>query len=154
MRVNVIDPALQDTLYAASPHNAVRLELTKDEGDKYAAAARSLHEWVFSGVMQQDTARSLYVLEQEFEADGRTHTRRGFLARVRLEPLGTGRIFPHEQTLPGPKADRLSLYRATGFNLSPVFGLYPDPGEEVFRRLEPFTLKSPPLVAWTSIVAG
>ena len=33
----------------------------------------------------------------------------------------------------GPKADRLKLYRATGFNLSPVFGLYPDAEGEVVR---------------------
>ena len=56
----------------------------------------------------------------------RRYTRKGFLARVRLEPFGQGKIFPHEQTLAGPKADRLALFQATGFNLSPIFGLYPD----------------------------
>ena len=64
---------------------------------------------------------------------GKTHTRKGFLARVRLEPFGRGKIYPHEQTLAGPKADRLALYQATGFNLSPIFGLYPDPGGDVQR---------------------
>ncbi len=150
---DVIDTALQQTLYNASPYNAIRLELTKDEpGDatadeKYARAARSLREWVNEGVLQQDTARGLYVYEQEFEAEGKTYTRRGFFARVRLEPFGTGRIFPHEQTLAGPKADRLKLYTATGFNLSPVFGLYPDDGGEVMAKLDAFTLRNPPLVA-------
>ncbi len=47
----------------------------------------------------------------------------------------------------GPKEDRLKLYRATGFNLSPVFSFYPDPAGEVTKILDPFTLKSPPLVA-------
>ena len=47
----------------------------------------------------------------------------------------------------GPKADRLKLYRATGFNLSPVFSFYPDPDNAVARVLDPFTLKAPPLVA-------
>jgi uncharacterized protein (DUF1015 family) len=150
---DVIDPALQQKLYAASPHNAIRLELTKDEpGDtetenKYTRAARTLKDWLAENVLRQDTARGLYVYEQEFEAEGKTYTRRGFFARVRLEPFGTGRIYPHEQTLSGPKEDRLRLYRATGFNLSPVFGLYPDPQEEVYRLLEPFTLKNPPVVA-------
>src|SRR5438067_2878589 len=150
---DVIDPALQQRLYDASPYNAIRLELTKDEpGDteaenKYARAARSLRDWVAEGVLRQDTARALYVYEQEFEAEGKTYTRRGFFARVRLEPFGTGRVFPHEQTMSGPKEDRLKLYRATGFNLSPVFSLYPDPDGEVFRQLEPFTLRNPPLVA-------
>ncbi len=89
----------------------------------------------------------LYVYEQTFEVEGKKHTRRGFLARVRLEPFGTGRIFPHEQTLAGPKADRLALYHATGFNLSPVFGLYPDTGHEVERALEKGLRGSTPLVA-------
>jgi uncharacterized protein (DUF1015 family) len=150
---DVIDPALQQRLYDLSPYNAIRLELTKDEpGDtetenKYTRAARTLKEWVGENMLRQDTARGLYVYEQEFEAEGKTYVRRGFFARVRLEPFGTGRIFPHEQTMSGPKEDRLKLYRATGFNLSPVFGLYPDADGEVFRKLEPFTLKSPPLVA-------
>ncbi|MDB5312570.1 MAG: hypothetical protein JWO38_6772 [Gemmataceae bacterium] len=150
---DVIDSTLQQKLYDLSPHNAIRLELTKDApGDdetenKYARAARTLKSWVADDALRQDTARALYVYEQEFEAEGKVYTRRGFFARVRLEPFGTGRIYPHEQTLSGPKEDRLKLYRATGFNLSPVFGLYPDEEGEVFRLLEPFTLKSPPLVA-------
>ena len=150
---DVIDPALQQTLYAASPYNAVRLELTQEQaGDteadnKYTRAARTLKEWTFDNVLKQDTARGLYVYEQEFTAEGRTYTRRGFLARVRLEPFGTGRIFPHEQTLSGPKADRLRLYQATGFNISPVFGLYPDDAGEVFAAVEPLVRTAPPLVA-------
>lgn len=150
---DVIDKTLQQELYDRSEHNAIRLELTKDEpGDteadnKYTRAARTIKDWVTTEVLRQDTARSLYVYEQEFEAEGKTWTRRGFFARVRLEPFGTGRIFPHEQTLAGPKADRLKLYRATGFNLSPVFGLYPDPENAVAQLLEPFTRNQPPLVA-------
>ena len=65
--------------------------------------------------------------------DGEKHIAKGFLARVRLEPIGKGKIYPHEQTLAGPKADRLALYKATGFNLSPVFGLYPDSESHVQR---------------------
>jgi uncharacterized protein (DUF1015 family) len=150
---DVIDPALQQRLYDASPYNAIRLELTQEQpGDtgaenKYTRAARTLKEWTLADVLKQDTARSLYVYEQEFEAEGRTFTRRGFLARVRLEPFGTGRIYPHEQTLSGPKADRLKLYQATGFNISPVFGLYPDDAGEVAAVLEPLVRSAPPLVA-------
>lgn len=150
---DVVDAALQKQLYDASPYNAIRVELTKDEpGDtdsenKYSRAGQTLRDWIAANVLRQDTSRSLYVYEQEFEAEGTTYTRRGFFARVRLEPFGTGRIFPHEQTMSGPKEDRLKLYRATGFQISPVFGLYPDAEGEVFRQLEPFTRKAPPLVA-------
>jgi len=147
---DVIDPALQQRLYDQSPFNAIRLELAKDEPaageveDKYTRAARTLKSWIAEDALRQDTARALYVYEQEFEAEGTTYTRRGFFARVRLEPFETGSIYAHEQTMSGPKEDRLKLYRATGFNLSPVFGLYPDPEGAVFRLLEPFTRKSPP----------
>src|SRR5579864_2934473 len=129
---DVIGPELQDRLYAASPHNVVRLELNRDEpGDdaeqnRYTRAARFLKEWLRDGVLRADSHPALYLVYQTFEVDGCTYTRKGFLARVRLEPFGRGQIFPHEQTLTGPKADRLSLYKATRFNLSPVFGLYPD----------------------------
>ena len=128
---DVVDAALQQKLYDSSPYNAIRIELTRDEpGDtgainKYTQAHRTLAGWIAEDAIQQDTARSVYVYEQEFTVEGQTFTRRGFMARVRLEPFGTGRIFPHEQTLSGPKADRLKLYQATGFNISPIFGLYP-----------------------------
>jgi uncharacterized protein (DUF1015 family) len=150
---DVVAPELQQKLYDASPFNAIRLELTKDEpGDdesqnRYTRAAGTLRDWLAGHVLRQDTARSLYIYEQEFEAEGNTYTRRGFFARVRLEPFGTGKIYPHEQTMSGPKEDRLKLYRATGFNLSPIFGLYPDAAGEVAAVLDPFTRKGPPLVA-------
>ncbi len=150
---DVVDAGLQQKLYDASPYNAIRVELTQDapgdddQNNKYSRAARTLKDWTGSEILKQDTARSLYVYEQEFTVEGQTRTRRGFLARVRLEPFGTGRIFPHEQTLAGPKADRLKLYQATGFNISPVFGLYPDAGEEVFAKLEPLIRNAPPLTA-------
>ena len=66
---------------------------------------------------------------------------------MRLQPFGKGQIYAHEQTMSGPKEDRLKLYRATGFNLSPVFSFYPDAEGAVARVLDPFTLKGPPLVA-------
>jgi uncharacterized protein (DUF1015 family) len=150
---DVIDPPLQRRLYDASPYNAIRVELTKDEpGDsetvnKYTRAASTLKGWLDDGAVRQDTSRNLYVYEQTFAVEGQTHTRRGFLARVRLEPFGTGRIFPHEQTLSGPKADRLKLYHATNFNVSPVFGLYPDEAGEVYAKLEAVTRKQPPVEA-------
>ena len=139
---DVIDAALQDRLYAASPFNIIRLELNRPEpGDdeavsRYERAASFLRDWRRSGVLRQDEHPALYVYHQTFQVEGRSHTRKGFVARVRLEPFGQGRIYPHEQTLSGPKADRLRLFNATQFNLSPVFGLYPDPINEVLAAAE------------------
>ena len=57
------------------------------------------------------------------------------MGRCRLEPFGSGHVYPHEQTMPGPKLDRLRLTRATRANLSPIFGLYPDDANEVMAVL-------------------
>jgi uncharacterized protein (DUF1015 family) len=150
---DVIDPALQKALHNRSPHNAIRLELSRDEpGDsptrnRYTRAGQALSGWQTDHILQQDTLRTLYVVEQEFTVEGVTHKRRGFMARVRLEPFGTGRIFPHEETMSGPKEDRLRLMRATGMNLSPVFSLYPDEANDVFGRIEGQLLRTLPLEA-------
>jgi uncharacterized protein (DUF1015 family) len=150
---DVIDAALQERLYQSSPYNVIRLELNREQpGDdpsenRYSRAARFLDDWLRHGVLRQDDHAALYVYHQTYEVDGETHTRKGFLARVRLEAFGSGKIFPHEQTLSGPKADRLALYRATGYNLSPVFGLYPDTTEEVDRVIETGLRDRTPLLA-------
>ena len=148
---DVVDAGLQQQLYDSSAYNVIRLELTRDDPestvDKYSTAARTLHGWLNDDIVKQDTTRMIYVLEQEFEIEGTTFVRRGFLARVRLEPLGTGTIFAHEQTMAGPKADRLKLFQATGFNLSPVFGIYPDEAGSLFARIEPLIRNAPPITA-------
>jgi len=139
---DVIDASLQDRLYQASPYNIIRLELNREEsGDndtqnRYTRAARFLKDWTRDGILRQDDHPTLYVYHQTFEVEGQTHTRKGFLARVRLEAFGQGKIYPHEQTLSGPKADRLALFNATKYNLSPIFGLYPDQTNEVLRAAE------------------
>jgi uncharacterized protein (DUF1015 family) len=150
---DVIESALQQRLYGRSPFNVIRLILNKEEpGDnetenRYTRAARFLRDWQRDDVLVQDSARSLYVYHQDFTIDGRRYTRRGFLARVRLEPFGTGRIYPHEETMAGPKADRLKLFQATAMNLSPVFGLYPDPKGEVQAQLDAAVRRALPLEA-------
>jgi uncharacterized protein (DUF1015 family) len=150
---DVIDPHLQQKLYDRSPYNVIRLDLNReeptdtDEYNRYTRAAGLLRDWIQGGILQQDTARGLYVYHQEYEVEGRRHVRNGFLARVRLEPFGAGLIYPHEETMPGPKADRLKLMRATGMNLSPVFGLYPDSAGEVQGLLDEAVRRSLPLEA-------
>src|SRR5262245_14111102 len=150
---DVISPALQQALYDNSPRHVIRRILEResptdsDSDNRYTRSAATLRQWLADDVLLQDSARSLYVYHQDFEAEGRRYTRKGFLARVKLEPFGTGRIYPHEETLAGPKADRLKLFRATGMNLSPVFGLYPDAQDAVMQELERAVGRSLPLEA-------
>src|SRR5262245_17606912 len=105
---DVIDADLQQKLNERSPYNVIRLILDKEKStdsesdNRYTRAARCLRDWQHEGIVQQDSARSLYVYHQEFEVEGQRFTRRGFLARVRLEKFGQGKIYPHEETMPGP----------------------------------------------------
>ena len=150
---DVIDAGLQQQLYDRSPYNVVRLILNKEtpqdsEADnRYTRSARLLRDWERENILLQDSARCLYVYHQEFEVEGRRYTRKGVMARVRLEKFGVGRIYPHEETLSGPKADRLKLFRATNMNLSQIFGLFPDENDEVMSRLEASVGRALPLQA-------
>ena len=69
----------------------------------YARAARFLKDWLREGILREEDHPAFYVYHQTFDVDGKRHTRKGFLARVRLEPIGKGKIYPHEQTLAGPE---------------------------------------------------
>jgi len=132
-----ITPQEQDELYRTHPHNVVRLILGKEHPgdgpghDKYARAASLLEKWQQGGILVRDPTPMIYCYHQEFEIEGKAFLRRGFLARVGLEEFGAGQIFPHEETMPGPKEDRLKLMRATRTNTEPIFGLFPDPAGEI-----------------------
>ena len=133
---DVIDPALHDQLDQRHAANVVRLILSREEpaddaaNNRYTRAARRLKNWQREGILFTEPDPAVYAYHQKFTHSGQEYTRRGFMARVRLEPFGSGTIYPHEQTHAGPKADRLRLIRSCRANLSQIFGLYPDPENE------------------------
>jgi len=137
---DVIDPAQRAALQERSRHNVVAVDLPEDPegGDPYAHARAVLDAWRAEGAVVQDERPALWALRQDYTGpDGRALTRQGFLARVRVEDYGPGRIRPHERTHPGPKEDRLRLTRATEANLSPIFSLYSDPEQAAWAALAP-----------------
>ena len=131
---DVIGDEERRMLLARDPRNVVRLDFPApepsdpDPDERYRRAAHLLGAWRGDGAIRQDPHPALYAYEQEFRAPGgaATLTRRGFFARVGLEPFGAG-IRPHERTLPGPREDRYRLLRATNVNTSPVVAMYEDP---------------------------
>jgi uncharacterized protein (DUF1015 family) len=140
---HVIDADQRVALVRRSPYNVVKIDLPEGE-DPYEQAAKDLAAWRADGAVVQDEEPALWVLEQDYTGpDGRSRTRRGFLARVRVEEYGPGRIRPHERTHPGPKEDRLRLTRATKANLSPIFSLFSDPANAAWHALEPATAAAP-----------
>jgi uncharacterized protein (DUF1015 family) len=150
---DVIGPDLQSQLYKAHPANVIRLILNRDEpGDdaannRYSRAAKFLKNWLSEGVLSAEPEPAVYVYHQHFRYARREYTRKGFMARCRLERFGEGRIYPHEETMSGPKQDRLLLTRACKANLSQVFGLYPDPENATGPILEATVAGQAPLEA-------
>jgi uncharacterized protein (DUF1015 family) len=117
--------------FERDPHNAIRLELTRDVADEastdYRDVRATLDAWIAERVLTRDTEPALYPLRQTFAApDGSRLAREGFFALVHLEDYAKRIVRPHERTLAGPKADRLKLLRAAHANLSVVFLLYED----------------------------
>ncbi len=139
---DVISPEEQEALYRRHPRNIVRIDFGKGMdgdvpgADKYSRAAAWYREWLAEGTLVRDSVPALYYYEQEFTIPGKgTFVRKGFLGALTLSRFGEGAVYPHERTHSGPKVDRLTLMRATDAHMSPIFGLFSDPANEVLKSL-------------------
>lgn len=138
---DVLDDAGRAALLAQSPHNIVRIDLPfmppKALGPEevYRDAAATLRQWVEQGVLKRDAGPALYPYTQSYTHDGQRYDRRGVMALVRLSEFGQGHVVPHEKTYAGPIEDRLQLMRHTQTQLSPIFGLFSDPGATLTDRI-------------------
>ncbi|MHB9073624.1 MAG: DUF1015 domain-containing protein [Desulfobaccales bacterium] len=138
---DVIRPAEREAFAALNPYNMVNLILPQAlPGDdllqnRYTRAGALFRQWVQDEVLVRDAAPAYYYWETDFQHAGRTYTRKGLAALVRLEPLSGGGIRPHEQTFSAAKADRLEVIKAAQANFSPIFTIYPDPTGQVVNLL-------------------
>ena len=124
---DVIDPAQQRGLLDRHERNAVRLELNPGP-DPHAAAAETLGAWLGDGTLERRSEPAAYYYRHATASDPDELSVEGVVVRVLLEPWGDG-VRPHEHTMPGPKADRLALLRATRTQLSPILSVYFDRSE-------------------------
>lgn len=139
-----ITPAMAEKYAAESPYNLIPVEKGKSlptdtpADNVYTRAARKLDEWIRAKVIMQDAAPSLYVYFQEYTVPGTSErrVRKGFIAVGRIEDYSAGVVFRHEQTLSGPKADRLELLRHTETHTGQLFMLYSDSAARVDALLD------------------
>ena len=121
---DVIDDAERRALLAASPNNAVRLELPELSYDLVGAL---IDGWLGAGVLTRAATPGVVAWTQTFTLDdGSTHERNVLLTTVGVEPYESRVVRPHERTHAGPKADRLKLLYGAHTQISPVYGIYPD----------------------------
>jgi uncharacterized protein (DUF1015 family) len=138
---DVLDERGKAALVARHPNNIVSVDLPwlppKSVGpdSAYANANITFQSWMNAGILERDRKAAIYPYMQSYDHAGRTMHRKGFFCLVRLSPFGQGQVVPHERTYAAPIEDRLKLMRATGLQLSPIFGLYSDSRHEVNNLL-------------------
>jgi uncharacterized protein (DUF1015 family) len=139
-----ISPAMRSRYLAGSPYNLVRVILGEhgladsDRENVYTRAAAHLDQWIASGILVRDGEPGVFPYFQEFTAPdtGERLVRKGFIALGKVEDYSKGVVHRHEQTLSGPKKDRLELLRHTHAHFGQLFMLYADQAGAVDGLLE------------------
>jgi uncharacterized protein (DUF1015 family) len=124
---DVISQKEQEALYAKSPYNFVRVDLSKKVTgqDAYRATAAEIERWVAGQVLKQDSSSSIYVYAQDYKnLAGKPAARVGFISLMKIDAK---KVKKHEHTLAGPKVDRTALMETVKAQLSPIFGMFRDP---------------------------
>jgi uncharacterized protein (DUF1015 family) len=146
-----ISPAMRARYLALSPYNLVRVILGErtpadsDTDNVYTRAAAHLRDWTASGILARDAEAGLFPYSQEFtEPDtGERLVRKGFIALGAIEEYSAGVVHRHEQTLSGPKKDRMELLRHTHAHFGQLFMLYPDQAGAIDALLDEAAATAP-----------
>lgn len=130
-----------------NPYNIVNIILGHGEhtAKEHQTAAEKLENWIQNQILIQDLEAGFYVYEQEYEIGGIKKKRIGFAG---LGKIGEGEtsIKAHEETMEGPKADRLNLLRAAEANLGHIFMMYSDEKKIVRQLLVETSSQELPLI--------
>lgn len=129
---DVISDEFREYLYSKNDHNIIRIIKGKtadsdtEKDNQYTRAADFLNKWIDQNALKQDDKECIYAYVQDFKINHQNVRRFSFIAKGKLEPFGKT-VMPHEQTLSGPKIDRLNLQKACDATFGLVFLLYQDP---------------------------
>ena len=146
-----ISPAMQKRYLSLSPYNFVRVilgeRLPEDSArsNVYTRAAAHLKDWIGSGILAREHEPAIFPYFQEFTVPdtGERLVRKGFIALGAVEDYSAGVVYRHEQTLSGPKKDRMELLCHTHAHLEQLFLLYPDRERAIDRLLDQAALHAP-----------
>jgi uncharacterized protein (DUF1015 family) len=146
-----ISAAMQARYLSLSPYNLVRMVLGEkrasdnDSDNVYTRAAACLKAWMANGILEQDKTPSLYAYFQRFTIPdtGKKVERKSFIGLSTLEDYSAGVVYRHEQTLSGPKKDRMELLRHTHVHFEQIFMLYDDPELAVDKILDQAAAATP-----------
>jgi uncharacterized protein (DUF1015 family) len=139
-----ISPEMRARYLTLSPYNLVRIILGERRASDtpadsvYTRAAKYLNDWIAGELLVREPEPCLFAYFQDFcvPDTGERLSRQGFIGLGAVEDYSAGVVYRHEQTLSGPKQDRLELLRHTHSHFGQIFMLYPDPQREVDGLLE------------------
>lgn len=146
---DVISEEEQDNFYNIHDFNYIRVILGKEfptdneYNNRYVRSAAFLDGWLRHNILEQDDKPAFYVYEQRFKAKGKKFSRIGFVGILRLEDMGRGKVYPHEETHSRAKIDRLQIMRATSANLESIFCLYSDEKAKTLKVFKKFMRRKP-----------
>lgn len=152
-----ISAEMQARYYSQSPYNAAHIIRGRENpGDSpkdnvYTRAAAYLDDWIQNQILTAEPEPAIYPYYQGYSVPGQPGNkkqRRGFIALLKLADYSAGVVHRHEETLSGPKADRLELLKATRAHLGQIFMLYSDPQGNIEAELDEKTGEHP----WESVV--
>jgi uncharacterized protein (DUF1015 family) len=146
-----ISTDMQARYLALSPYNLVRIilgERTRADSESdnpYTRAAGLLKDWIGMGILEHESEPNVYAYFQKFTApdSGQILERKGFIGLGAVEDYAAGVVHRHEQTLSGPKKDRMELLRHTRAHFGQIFMLYPDPELAIDRILDKTAFEAP-----------
>lgn len=140
---DVILDDYREELYKRSDYNIVKLILAKgskdltDPANRYDEACKTFHQWLEQKILVKlEKPCILYILQKYTTEDGKEITRKGFIARNKIEDFSTKKILPHEFTMGGPKEDRLNLTKKCVANFSQIFMVYSDPQKQIENAID------------------
>lgn len=146
-----IDDKLQADYISRSEYNLIRInknpptEKDSPNDNPYTRAAQMWEQWIEERALIREGGPAIYPYTQEYTVEGKTYIRKGLIALVSLDD-DKAQVRAHEQTLSGPKADRLRLMKATEANDENIFMLYDDPEQKVNSMIDAELSFSQPLI--------
>ncbi len=121
---DVLSRADVEAYAAREERNVVHVDVPLDGEDRYDRAGALLRRWVADGVLVPDPTPTFTLYRTRFtDETGTDRDLVGVVGALEVVDDGAGGVLPHERTTPKASTDRLDLTRATGTNLSPVWGL-------------------------------
>ena len=112
---DVISSEEKKVFWKKSPYNFTHIDL----GETYEEIGKTFKAWVKNQVLIASQKPSLYFCRETFDFNGKKE-RYGLISLVNIG----SHIIPHEKTFLKYRADRLEVTKATGTQLSPIFGMF------------------------------